>query len=106
MLLHSPGGSPFKVHRRALRSPMATHVLKPKFDFSAHTATGGVWYRLSRCILLALRTRTFQGPRSFHENPVGRTRATPILGGIPVWTAIWYRSATHVLAGDRLGRAG
>ena len=70
---------PFETHREAYVRQWQRTVVKPKSDFSKHTADGGHMYRLSRCILLAHEDKTFQGALAASMSiPWARPGATTI----------------------------
>jgi len=94
---------PFEAHRAAYVRQWQRTVIKPKFDFSTHTADGGHLYRLSRCILLAHEDKSFQGALVASMSiPWGETKNDDDLGGYHlVWTRDLVQSATALLAGGQ-----
>jgi glucoamylase len=96
---------PFDTHRESYVRQWQRTVVKPKFDFSAHTTDGGHTYRLSRCILLAHEDKLFQGALVASMSiPWGETKNDVDLGGYHlVWTRDLVQSATALLAGGQTG---
>ena len=96
---------PFEVHREAYVRQWQRTVVKPKSDFSEHTADGGHTYRLSRCILLAHEDKIFQGAIVASMSiPWGETKGDQDLGGYHlVWTRDLAQSATALLASGQTG---
>ena len=96
---------PFEVHREAYVRQWQRTVVKPKSDFSEHTADGGHTYRLSRCILLAHEDKIFQGAMVASMSiPWGETKGDQDLGGYHlVWTRDLAQSATALLASGQTG---
>ena len=96
---------PFEVHREAYVRQWQRTVVKPKSDFSEHTADGGHTYRLSRCILLAHEDKIFQGAIVASMSiPWGETKDDQDLGGYHlVWTRDLAQSATALLASGQTG---
>jgi glucoamylase len=96
---------PFEAHREAYVRQWQRTVVKPKSDFSKHTADRGHMYRLSRCILLAHEDKTFQGALVASMSiPWGETRGDNDLGGYHlVWTRDLAQSATALLASGQTG---
>src|SRR5512135_3476377 len=91
---------PFEAPREAYVRQWQPTVVKPKSDFSEHTADGGHTYRLSRCILLAHEDKIFQGAMVASMSiPWGETKGDQDLGGYHlVWTRDLVQSATALLA--------
>ena len=104
MLLQSLA-EPFDLHQGSYVRQWQRTVIKPQFDFSAHTADGGHIYRLSRCILLAHEDKLFQGALVASMSiPWGETKNDNDLGGYHlVWTRDLVQSATALLAGGQTG---
>ena len=96
---------PFEAHREAYVRQWQRTVVKPKADFSAHTADGGHTYRLSRCLLLAHEDKIFQGALVASMSiPWGETKGDNDLGGYHlVWTRDLAQSATALLASGQTG---
>jgi len=96
---------PFDVHREAYVRQWQRTVVNPKYDFSDHTSDGGSMYRLSRCILLAHESKTFQGALVASMSiPWGETKGDNDLGGYHlVWTRDLVQSATALLATGQTG---
>jgi glucoamylase len=96
---------PFEAHRETYVRQWQRTVVKPKSDFSGHTADGGHMYRLSRCILLAHEDKTFQGALVASMSiPWGETRGDNDLGGYHlVWTRDLAQSAAALLASGQTG---
>ena len=96
---------PFDVHREAYVRQWQRTVINPKYDFSEHTSDGGSMYRLSRCILLAHESKTFQGALVASMSvPWGETKGDNDLGGYHlVWTRDLVQSTTALLATGQTG---